>query len=345
MFNLPRFFYEDGSNEGGSGPDNNADTQQQQPVNTNVNVLNPLFSEQELKEFGFDSADQLKDHLRQTKESRVPDDVKKKAAEVEKADFLKVSAEEGLLNVEEYTAYEAITKKSDSDIVYENFSTQYKEDNPEATDELIRQEFNKEYKLDSENPKVKSRGEARLKKEADEVRSPLTGKYNSAKEFHTNYQTTRKEEPAFTKFIDDLVQELTPESLVLAKAKDDTKDDESEIEIPATITKEQRAEIAKLFKNPKYFAAYLDNKDKLKDTLAPSLTKKINSIIKENNFDNAVTYAFKQGKGIGRKSGSNVGAEQPFSVVKNNPKRVEVTPSAQQELDNSDKAMRSKYAR
>jgi hypothetical protein len=345
MFHLPRFFYEDGSNDGSGGnPDGGPATKDQKLVNTNVDVLKPLFSEEEIKGFGFDNVDQLKQHLQKNKENLVPDEVKKKNAEVEKADFLKVSAEEGLMNVDEFTSYEALNKKSDRELVYEKYYTEFKVDNPEATDELIRTEFDSEYKLGDTNEKAKLRGESRLKKEAEEIRSPLTGKFTAAKTFVDNYRLSKKEEPVFIKFIDDLVTELTPETFNIAKAKDETKDDEDEIDIPVKITKEQREEISKLFKNPKYFAAFLENKDKLKETLTPGLTKKITSIIKQNNFDTAISYAFKEGKGIGRKKGSNIGAEQPFGIVRNLKQPV-INQSAADELDASDRALRQKHGK
>lgn len=342
MFTLPRFFYDNAADQNAGG-DTDTNNQQQQ-VNTDVNLLNPLFTESQLKDFGFDNVEQFKEHLQRHKENQIPEDVRKRNAEVEKADFLKVSAEEGIMNVDEYSDYERISKRPDQELVYEKFAAEFKADNPEATDELIRTEFNAEYKLDSENAKAKTRGESRLKKEAEDLRSPLTGKYNSAKSFVDTVRLTRKEQPAFEKFIDDLVQELTPDTFNIAKAKDDTENDADELDIPVKFTKEQRAEISKLFKSPKYFASYLENKDKLKETLAPGLTKKINSIIKVNNFDAAVNYALVQGKGIGRKRGSNVGAEQLYSVVRNR-NTPEITKTDQQTLDENDRQMRQKYAR
>lgn len=343
MFILPRFFYDDDATDK-TGGDTDTGNQQQQ-VNTEVNLLKPLFTESQLKDFGFDNAEQFQEHLQRHKENRVPDDVKKKNADMEKAEFLQISTEEGLMNVDEYSAYETISKRTDRDLVFEKFATEYKVDNPEATDAIIQEEFNAEYKLDSDKEKVKTRGESRLKKEAEELRSPLSSKHTAAKEYVDNFRVSKKELPAFHKFVDDLVQELMPDTVSLGKAKDDTKDDEDEIDIPATITKEQREEIAKLFKSPKYFNAFMDNKDKLKETLSPSLSKKINSIIKQNNFDSAITYAFKQGKDIGRKRGSNIGAEQLYSAVKGslgNDKAISQT--AMQEVNDSDLALRKKYA-
>lgn len=344
MFFQPKFFYDDNATEGtggnAEGGTTNTENNSGKPINTTVDVLKPLFSEEEIKGLGFDSIDQMKQHLKETKETRVPEDVKKRNAEVEKADFLKVSTEEGLMNVDEYSAYESVKNKSDRDLVYEKYAADFKEDNPDATDELIKNEFESDYKLGDKNEKLKNRGESRLKKEAEGIRSPLSSKFTAAKNFVDNYRLTTKEEPAFRKFVDDLVLELTPDTMTIAKAKDD----EDELDIPVKFTKEQRDEIAKMFKNPKTFAAYIENKDKLKETLSPSLTKKINSIIKVNNFDSAVSFAFENAKKIGIKKGSSVGAEQPFGLVKNI-QRANVTPTALQEVEDSEKKLRQKYAR
>lgn len=345
MYFLPKFFYDDNAHDtGGGAQDGGSETKtddNNSHVNTNVDVLKPLISEEELKEYGFDSPDQFREHLRQTKENRVPDEVKKKNAEKEKAEFLKVATDEGLMNVDEYTAYESVTKRPDRDLVYEKFAEEYKAENPDATDEVIRADFNLEYKLDSENAKIKARGEARLKKEADEMRSPLVSKYNEAKSSYDQYRSFQNEAPAFNKFIDDLVQELTPDTFTIAKAKDG----DDEIEIPVKFTKEQREEIAKLFRTHKTYLAYADNKDKLKESLSPKLTKKINDIIKVTNFDNAINYTFTEAKKIGIKKGSNVGAEQPYSVVKSGTKKITVEPTVQQSIDESDANLRRKYAK
>jgi len=142
MFTLPRFFYDDAADQNAGGDtDTGSTNNQQHQVNTDVNLLNPLFTESQLKDFGFDNAEQFKEHLQRHKENQIPEDVRKRNAEVEKADFLKLSTEEGLMNVDEYSTYESLSKRPDRDLVFEKFAAEFKVSNPEATDELIKTEF------------------------------------------------------------------------------------------------------------------------------------------------------------------------------------------------------------
>ena len=50
------------------------------------------------------------------------------------------------------------------------------------------------------------------------------------------------------------------------------------------------------------------------------------------------------GKGIGRKTGSNVGAEQPFGLVKGTHK-ASISPTEKESLDANERAFREKYGK
>lgn len=315
------FYVDDAGNPsggGGDGANNNTENKTENKVNTNVDLTKPLFTETELKEFGFDTPDQLKEHLRQRKENNVPDDQKQKKANVDKANFIKYSAEKNLMTVDDLNQYESLQKKNDRDLVFEGYAKEQKELTPELSDAEIKANFELDYKLVTDNDKLKAKAEAKIAKEAKELRSPFTSKYTTAKSEYERDMDIAAQIPVFNQFVDNLIQELTPDTLVLAKVKD--KDDATETEIPVTLTKADRDEIVKTFKGPKTFALFSENKDNPKEKVAPLLTKKIQSFLKVKYFDTVANNSYVAGRGIGLANGSNKGAENPFGLVKNTEK-------------------------
>lgn len=314
MIFLPKFYYEAGAeNNGGGGSDAPTEKKTEIPTPEAKVVENPILSPDELKEFGFDSPEKLKDFLRTQREQSIPEEEKTKKINIEKANLLKFSTEKGLMNVEDYNQLENLKAKKDLDLVFEKFSSEHKEDFPDASEEDIKDAFESEYKLNSDNDKVKTRSEAKLAKEAQELRSPFEQKYSKAEGEYKAEQRIRSKIPEYNGFIDGLIKELTPDKLVLFK----TKDGENEVSVDIDLTEDDRKEITKTFKNEKTFYNFIQSEGNL-DTLKPALVKKITSFLKEKYFDNTNEKSFKTGKDIGVKSGSNVGAENPYALTDKN---------------------------
>lgn len=316
MITRNKFFY-DAAPEGNEGGGQTQEQQQQQeqsqpPVAPAV----PLLSADELKDFGFQSGEELKAFLAKQKEANISEEEKQKKANIEKADFLKYAAENDF-NLDEINQYEVVKQKADTDLVFEKFLKEYQEENPELSGEELKEaaklEFETEYKLNSENEKAKQRGLARLEKEAKELRSPYETSYQKAQEMYKENVNMKQVFPKYEKFIDEVIAEGTPDTIkVKAKAG------EEEIEIDAVeLTADQKKEVEKFFKNPKTFAEYLKGGDKA-DELKAKIAKKIEGFIKANNFDKAVQRGLELGIGLGTKKGSNVGAENPFAVANGN---------------------------
>ncbi len=141
--------------------------------------------------------------------------------------------------------------------------------------------------------------------------------------------------PEFNKAINALIEKATPEKLSISKVKDG----ETELPIEVELTKKEREEVAAIFRTPKMFQKFLDAKDLSEfETLA---AKKVNGFLKEKYFDTAINKSFETGKGIGVTKGSNVGAEQPFAIVRNmNVATNEGRVDAAAEVDNNDLAIR-----
>jgi len=315
MFFNPKLFREDGAADNGGG--NEPDSKNKTTINTTVDVLKPLFTEEEIKGFGFESVDAMKEHLRQQKENSIPLEEKKKQEDLDKANFIKYSTENGLMNPDEITQFESLKNKADRDLVFESFAKEEKEDDPDLSDDEIKEKFENKYDLNSANEKTKARGESKISKEAKELRSPYSSKFENASKEYADAKKMAAKIPEYNKFMDGLVEELTPEKLVLFKAKEG----EEEIAVDVDITKEERAAILKDFKNNKNFVTFLDKPEQAKDLL----TKKITSFLKVKYFDTVNAKSLEIGKGIGTKQGSTVGANNPFHLTKEN-KKTETKP-------------------
>lgn len=355
---FPIILYEDGAGGGaGGGANDTTNTENtESKVSTTVDVTKPLFSEAELKEFGFDTPDQLKQHLRQFKENNIPDEEKKKKADQEKANFIKYSTDQNLMTVDEINQAELLQKKADRDLVYENWLPAWKEENPglevSEIERLSKIDFDEEFKLNSTNEKAKSRGEARLAKEAKDLKSPFESKLNTAKKGYDDFKSMRAEYPIYKQFLTDLVTELTPDTLTLFKGKVKISDDKVEVsdkegddvEIPVTLTKAEREEIIKKFENQKTFASFLESKGKAKETLAPILKNKILSFLKVKHFDTVASKGYAIGKGVGLKNGSTAGAENQFGLQsdKGAQGNTEGKPDADKEFRESVKRVRQR---
>jgi hypothetical protein len=268
---------------------------------------------------------------------KTPDQIQREN-ELERVNFRKFAVEEKLMKDEDFSGYESVTKKADADLVYDKFAAEQKEDDPTLTPEQIRENFDNEYKLNSDNEKAKVRGEQKIAREAKELRNPFTSKYTEAENSYKERKSLTAQLPKFEAFIDEVIKENTPEKLVLFKAKEG----EEEVPIETELSEDQRKEISKLFKNPKNFRDYADSGDK-KDDLKTKIAKKITGYLKINNFEKVAEKSFETGKGIGLKKGSTVGSTNPFALIRdiNTPTREQKV-SAQQAVNDNQTELRDK---
>lgn len=307
-----RFFYNDGAGEGGGSSventaENNTENNQQEQQQNNEGGEKKF----ELPE---DIAKELEElrafrQANQKAPEKTPEEVKKEQ-EKEKAEFLKYAVENDLLSLDDYTKNESLSVKADADLVFEQFIQDFKEENPDITDdaelaEAAKEEFNKTYKLDSTNEKAKEKGLAKLAKEANEIRSPYKSKIEQAKSSFEEERQVREKMPSFEKFVDQQISKVA-----LDKVPFKIKKGDEEIVVEVELTKEDKEAIAKEFKSPKTFYKY----SKSPEEAEKSLEKKINGWVRVNKMEQAIEKALEIGEGRGIKQGSNVGAEAPFAV-------------------------------
>lgn len=324
---FPKFFFDtqaEGANGGGGDstevaePIINSDTKGEGQQTTEeqsappVEKVEPFITEEEMKGYGFDSKEAFKEFLTKQKEANIPDADKKAKEDIEEANFLKFSTENKFLNVDEYAQYKNQKTIADIELVRQNKFNEFKEENPEITDEeelkdAFDEDFNFEYKLKSENESVKKRAEAKIAKEAKELRSPNESKVTIAQSQFNEEKKIREAYPKFEKFVQDSITKNTPDKTVLYKAKNG----EDEIAIEIELTAKDREAMAKDFKTPKTFQLFANGKP---EEVQSALDKKMQSWVKLNKFEEVNTKSFEAGKGIGTKSGSDTGADHPFAM-------------------------------
>jgi len=303
-----RFLYNADGTEGGGKPQTtDAPPAEEQKPEMPESIQIPL---SELESLGFKSIDELKAHF--NKPAEPTEEEKAIAAQKEKADFLKFSTEEGILNVDDYQAFESIKAKKDRDLVFENFTQEFLEDNPDATDYEIENAFNNQYHIDSENVTLKKRGEKILAKEAAEIRNPYQTKYDKAWNTFSERKELQSKVPLFNNFVDDVVNKVVPQKLKAFEKEIDGENVSVEIELTA----EDKAEIAKKFKmNVKAYDMYVKGES---EKLNADLSRKINGFIREKYAEKIQEQIFETAVTLGKKKGSNVGAINPFPLVNGN---------------------------
>jgi hypothetical protein len=245
-----------------------------------------------------------------------------KENEEDKANFINYAVKNELFKIDDLTQYETLSVKKDADLVFESFLKDFKEENTDITDEkelaeAAKEEFDRTYKLSSENEKAKEKGIAKLAKEANEIRTPYKSKVESAKTAYTEEKAIAAKMPAFDKFVDTEIAKYATDKVFFK-----IKAGEEEVPVEIELSKEDKEAIAKEFKTHKTFYKYNTAGE---EEAAKALGKKITGWIKVNKFDEALAKVASTFEGIGRAKGSNVGAENLFGIAGDKAKAAAVT--------------------
>jgi len=307
------FFYDDGANEGAGGAaseganavsEQNQEQQQQATHELPADVVAQLKELEELRVW----------KAANTKEPEKSAEEIAKENELEKVNLKKFAVENNIAVDDDFVKYETLQQRKDADLVFENFLSDFKEENENITDEeelreAAEEEFNKTYKLTSENAKAKEKGLARLAKEANEIRTPFKSKVESATTAYSEEKQLRAKMPEFNKFIETQIAKNAPDKIpfTIKVGKDKNVED---ITVEIDLTEDDRKAISKDFNTPKTFLKY----SKSPEEAEKALEKKIQSWVKANKFEEAAAKAITIGEGRGIAKSSNVGAEAPFAM-------------------------------
>lgn len=319
MIYLPKFFYDDAASEGAGGAaatvieegQNGGDQGGEGSKSDPVQKME--FTLEEAKGFGFDTKEQMIEHFNKIKEQNKTEEEKQKAKVLDDINFRKFSVENDILKEEDFTSRQFLTAKADRDLVFDKYLTEFKEDNPElaADPELLEKataEFNREWKLDSDNAKVKERAIAKLAKEAKDMRSPVESKFETAKNQYELAKSVHAEYPKFEEFVTNKVKQHTPDKAVMYSVKDG----EEEIKIEIDITEDDRKAMVKDFANHKNYYKF---KDSSKEDFEAAIDKKMQAWVEVNKAAVVKQKIFEKAFERGQLKGSNIGAENSFALV------------------------------
>lgn len=289
-----------------------------------------------LKEAGVDSVEALKEKLAGKKEEKAltPEEKEKRDA-IYEAKLQQYAVENGEMKLDDFHQLKTLKSKQDAELVFESYLEDWKEENPEVTEDIeiaAKLDFEKEYKLNSENEKIKNKGIARLAKEAAEVRSPLESSYNKAKQSFDDLTTIRENLPKFKDSIQKMIAEAVPEKKEYGKAKDG----DEEIPIELELTPEDRAEISeKLAKKfdtlENYLLSVKDGKEaEVKEALSDYAETLIERKLKAAGITKIAETFFERGKS----KGSNIGAKNSFATNQARQGNTEKTPKSREDAKN-----------
>lgn len=268
-----------------------------------------------LKSFGVTTEEELKEKLNPTKQ----DTPEEKAAKEEQytANLLNFATKEKLFNATDFATLQNLKQTPDNDLALNVFSEQYKEINKDrqvdgvaspVTDDEIKEAFNLQYHINSEDSALKSIGEKQIKNIADGKRGDLEAKFNDAKLTYDDFAYREKNSAPFISFINKTVTGSIPAQLEF-EGKNDTK-------IVYNIKDVDVKELEKIFVNDKAFDDYLANGESqsAKDYIA----KTVEVYLWNKNKDAILKTVRDTSYDAGQKA-AKVGATAPFDSGKTPP--------------------------
>lgn len=272
-----------------------------------------------LKEFNLDSLDALKERLKPKDPDKVESpEEKEKRENLYLVEMQKYAVENGLMKPDEFSKLDALKAKEDQSLVYENWLTNWKEENPTVdpadVEESAKKDFDSEYHLNSSNEKTKARGLERIAKEAKEMRSPLESSYTRVKTEFDEDRSIKNDLPAYNKALAGAIQENIPAKVKLFE----TKDGEDTVPVEIELTDEQRKEIyAKVDKKLRNASTFqLVKKGDLKqlqEMAKREAEAEIWATQREAGLQKIAETFLKRGDEKGYKRGA-VGAKNPFPL-------------------------------
>jgi hypothetical protein len=274
-----------------------------------------------LKEFNLESLEALKERLKPQDASKVESpEEKEKRENLYRVEMQKYAVENGLMKPDEFVKLEMLKAKDNRSLVYENWLTDWKADNPDIdpadVEERSKEDFETEYHLNSTNEKTKARGLAKIEKEAKEMRIPLESSYTKVKQDFDEDRAVANDYPDYSKKVSGFIQENIPAKVKLFE----TKDGEESVPVEIDLTDDQRKEIyqkvAKRIMNSGTYQLYKKNDvTQLQAIAKREAEAEIWAGQREVGLQKIAETFLKRGDEKGYKRGS-VGAKNPFPLVK-----------------------------
>lgn len=245
---------------------------------------------------------------------KTPEEIGKEKALYE-ANLIQFAAANDEMKPDEFSKLSSLQAKADQDLVFEQFSADHKEDNPDADVDEIRAAFEDEYKIKSTNEKTRARGEARLKKEAGEMRAPLSNSYEKVKNRFDNETQIRQTYPDYAKKLEGFASESIPLKMEIFKDKDGEEDVSVDLDLTDVERKDITDTVSKALQTPETYALYKEGKfDEIKEKV-----KNVTEVVLWNKHRNAaikkVSATFLD-RGIKK---ARIGPTESFALNQQNP--------------------------
>jgi len=240
----------DGNQAGGEQPAAQAAEGQQAPAAAQPSEKDRL--DALIEELGLTDVSELK-ALKEKADKKEPERTPEEKAQdeaVQKKNFELFAVKERILKPEDFIEHANITAANDYDLVFGDFYKEWKEDNEDViaesgavTEDEIKQlaklDFETKLKLNSDNAKLKERGEQKLAAAAEKLRGPVKSKYESAFERFKEEEEVRATLPKFSKATSEILSSLIKKEVEWHKGKDG----EDEFSVTTEITDAQKKEI------------------------------------------------------------------------------------------------------
>lgn len=273
-----------------------------------------------LKEFNLESLDALKERLKPKDPDHVEStEEKEKRENLYRVEMQKYAVENGLMKPDDFVKLENLKGKEDRALVFESWLPSWKEENPDVdpadAEQQAREDFEAEYRLNSENEKTKNRGLAKIAKEAKEMRGPLESSYTSLKQEFDEDRAVKSDSPAFVKKLNGFIQENIPAKVKLFEGKDG----EEAVPVEIDLTDDQRKAIYKKVSekimNSSTYQLYKKGDEKQLQEIAKREAEAAIWAEQRDVALNKIAETFlKRGDASGYKRG-RVGATNPFPLV------------------------------
>ena len=289
---------------------------------TKLNAIKAEAQKELLKKFNVETVEELEEKFSKKEVKVLTEEEKKKEDEIYEAKLKLFAVEKGLGKSEDFDQLKTLKSKQDAELVFEDYLKDWKEDNPDVKEDedttaadiekLAKEDFEKEYKLNSTSEKVKAKGIARLAREAADKRSPLEDTYNDAKEQFDEATDLRDNFPKFVKGLEGIAKEVVPEKIEWFRGKDG-EEELPPIEIPLSDDdrKEILEKVAKRLERPENYKLFKEGKlDTLKEGISEYADYLVSKKTREMGNNKIAEYFL--GRGI--EKGSKVGAENSFAT-------------------------------
>ena len=213
--------------------------------------------------------------------------------------------ENNIMSRDKIVEYETVKKTNEKDLAVESFKKEFVAENPDADDDDIADAVESRYHFNSENAKLKKFGESTLKKDAAAIKGTYESAYNLGKAQFDEDQTKLAQIPQFNQSVDSYAKTLP--STIKAFEKDD-------LVVNFEITPEIRRQIVDtVLRTPEVFMEFTKNGESTE--FKALLQSKTRDAIKILNFESMINVVAESNYSKGLKSGSTVGAKQPFAIV------------------------------